>query len=86
MAWTETTVTASVLSHETEACRTAGMDEVVAKPVDTGTLLDAISRQMSTSAATRVPRRALAQPANFPSHLEVLGVETSVRAISPIPG
>ncbi|MES2342949.1 MAG: ATP-binding protein [Pseudomonadota bacterium] len=45
-------VTASVLSHETEAYRAAGMDDVVAKPVDAGTLLDAISRQRTASAAT----------------------------------
>ncbi|MDO8380279.1 ATP-binding protein [Phenylobacterium sp.] len=45
-------VTASVLSHETEAYRAAGMDDVVAKPVDAGTLLDAISRQRIASAAT----------------------------------
>jgi signal transduction histidine kinase len=35
-------VTASVLSHEAEAYRGAGMDDVVAKPVDTMLLFDAL--------------------------------------------
>ncbi|CAN5625151.1 hypothetical protein BH10PSE5_BH10PSE5_14390 [soil metagenome] len=42
-------VTASVLSHETEAYRAAGMDDVVAKPVESQTLLDALSRQKAGS-------------------------------------
>jgi signal transduction histidine kinase/ActR/RegA family two-component response regulator len=35
-------VTASVLSHETDAYRSAGMDDVAAKPVDTHLLIDAL--------------------------------------------
>ncbi|WP_421932910.1 ATP-binding protein [Phenylobacterium sp.] len=45
-------VTASVLAHEAEAYRAAGMDDVVAKPVDADTLLDAISRQRAAAAAS----------------------------------
>jgi signal transduction histidine kinase/ActR/RegA family two-component response regulator len=41
-------VTASVLSHETGAYLAAGMDDVVAKPIDTHLLLDALSRQLTT--------------------------------------
>ncbi len=41
-------VTASVLAHETETYFAAGIDDVVAKPVDTHMLLDALSRQLST--------------------------------------
>ncbi|MDO8802272.1 ATP-binding protein [Phenylobacterium sp.] len=42
-------VTASVLSHETAAYRAAGMDEVVAKPVESQILMDALSRQKAGS-------------------------------------
>jgi signal transduction histidine kinase/ActR/RegA family two-component response regulator len=42
-------VTASVLSHETAAYRDAGMDEVVAKPVEHQILMDALSRQKAGS-------------------------------------
>ncbi len=42
-------VTASVLSHETAAYRAAGMDEVVAKPVECQILMDALSRQKAGS-------------------------------------
>ena len=44
-------VTASVLSHETAAYRAAGMDEVVAKPVECQILMDALSRQKAGSGA-----------------------------------
>ncbi|MCI3131635.1 response regulator [Phenylobacterium aquaticum] len=44
-------VTASVLSHETEAYRAAGMDDVVAKPVDAETLMDALNRRIHPQAA-----------------------------------
>jgi signal transduction histidine kinase/CheY-like chemotaxis protein len=40
-------VTASVMSHETEIYRTAGMDDVVPKPVNAQRLYDALSRQLA---------------------------------------
>ena len=44
-------VTASVLSHETEAYRAAGMDEVLAKPVDLDSLMETLNRRIPSKAA-----------------------------------
>jgi signal transduction histidine kinase/ActR/RegA family two-component response regulator len=43
-------VTASVLSHETEAYMAAGMDAVVAKPVDADTLMEILTLRMRRAA------------------------------------
>ena len=43
-------VTASVLSHETEAYFAAGMDDCIAKPIEIGALLETIRRAMLPSA------------------------------------
>ena len=43
-------VTASVLSHETEAYLEAGMDAVVAKPVDADTLMEILTHRMRLAA------------------------------------
>jgi signal transduction histidine kinase/ActR/RegA family two-component response regulator len=40
-------VTASVMSHETEIYKSAGMDDVVPKPVNARQLYDALSRQLA---------------------------------------
>jgi len=42
-------VTASVLSHERETYLAAGMDDVVAKPIEIGALLDTIKRVLTTA-------------------------------------
>jgi len=56
-------VTASVLSHETEAYFTAGMDDCVAKPIEIGALLETIKRVMLSNIdaqASAGPIRAIA--------------------------
>jgi signal transduction histidine kinase/CheY-like chemotaxis protein len=44
-------VTASVLSHETEAYFAAGMDDFIAKPIEIGVVLETIRRIMDASGA-----------------------------------
>jgi signal transduction histidine kinase/AmiR/NasT family two-component response regulator len=45
-------VTASVLSHETDAYFTAGMDDFIAKPIEIGVLLETIRRVVEAGAET----------------------------------
>jgi len=45
-------VTASVLSHETSAYFAAGMDDVIAKPIEVETLLATMSKVMAVSDQT----------------------------------
>ena len=45
-------VTASVLSHETDAYFAAGMDDCIAKPIEIGALLEAIERVMTAAQET----------------------------------
>ncbi len=51
-------VTASVLSHETARYRAAGMDDVVAKPVETSTLMAAIKACLAAEAPAAIAARA----------------------------
>ena len=56
-------VTASVLSHETEAYFAAGMDDCIAKPIEIGALLETIRRAMPPSIDAKAsvdPIRAIA--------------------------
>ena len=46
-------LTADVLSEAAEACRAAGMDDVLLKPIDSGKLAEAIARLMPQGAALR---------------------------------
>jgi len=48
-------VTASVLSHETEAYFAAGMDDFVAKPIEIGALLETIKRAAQPEADAQAP-------------------------------
>ncbi|MFC3069516.1 hybrid sensor histidine kinase/response regulator [Phenylobacterium soli] len=51
-------LTANVMSHQVEAYRAAGMDEVVAKPIEVGALLRAMAGAMVREEAARTPTRA----------------------------
>ena len=51
-------VTASVLSHETARYRAAGMDDVVAKPVETSILMAAIEACLAAEAPAAIAARA----------------------------
>ena len=48
-------VTASVLSHETEAYFAAGMDDFVAKPIEIGALLETVKRAVQPQLDARIP-------------------------------
>lgn len=46
-------VTASILAHETEAYFTAGMDDVIAKPIEVQRLIEVIERSLAQAPAVR---------------------------------
>src|SRR4051812_42915035 len=57
-------LTASVLERDVEACRAAGMDDFVAKPIDADALLAAVERWVRPKpvASATQPREAPTQP------------------------